>query len=326
MIGENLTLVEVLRRLDPDGGLAAIGEVLTPRNPILEDMPWIEGNLPTGHKSVIRTGIPEPTWAKFNYGVAPTKSTAAPVVDTCGMLENYSQVDKRIADLNGNTAAFRVSEDLPILQGFNKALSRGIFYGDPSVDPEKICGLAPRFALSTAPSGANIFKGDNGSGSVNTSIWLVGWGEQTVFGIYPKGSKAGLSSKDLGEVTLQDAAGGLYQGYRRHYKWDAGLVVKDWKYVVRAQVKAADLKKDASAGADLVDTMVQMLEQIEEINTVRPVFYCSRSVRSMLRRQVLSRDNVSLSFDNVAGKKTLMLDEAPIKRCDELTLTEAQVV
>ncbi len=35
----------------------------------------------------------------------------------CGMLETYSEIDKALADLNGNTAAYRLSEDRAFLEG-----------------------------------------------------------------------------------------------------------------------------------------------------------------------------------------------------------------
>ncbi|MFN7073990.1 phage major capsid protein, partial [Proteus mirabilis] len=60
-------------------------------------------------------------------------------------------------------------------------------------------------------------------------------------GIVPKGSKAGLEQNQLGEVTLQDDNGGKYQGYRTHFKWENGLTVRDWRYVVR--IANIDLSK-----------------------------------------------------------------------------------
>jgi hypothetical protein len=48
--------------------------------------------------------------AQLNYGVASSKSRTAQVTDSCGMLEAYAEIDKALADLNGNSAAFRLSE------------------------------------------------------------------------------------------------------------------------------------------------------------------------------------------------------------------------
>jgi hypothetical protein len=81
--------------------------MLAQDNEIMDDICSEKGNLPTGHKTTIRTGLPEATWRKLYGGVKRSKSTTAQIVDTCGMLEAYSEVDKALADLNGNTKAFR---------------------------------------------------------------------------------------------------------------------------------------------------------------------------------------------------------------------------
>ena len=107
------TLLDLAKRTDPDGRISDIVEILNQTNEILSDMVWVEGNLTTGHRTTIRTGLPAPTWRKLYGGVQPTKSTSAQITDNCGMLEAYAEVDKALADLNGNTAEFRLSEDRP---------------------------------------------------------------------------------------------------------------------------------------------------------------------------------------------------------------------
>jgi len=318
-LGTNVaTLADFAKRLDPNGKVDVIVEMLSETNEVLDDMLFVEGNLPTGHKTTIRSGLPSATWRKLNYGVQPSKSETVQVTDTCGMLEAYAEVDKMLADLNGNTAAFRLSEDQAFLESMNQSMASGLFYNDTDVDPEKFMGLGPRFDDLSAENGANIISA-GGSGSDNHSIWLVAWGANTVHGIFPKGSKAGFQHQDLGEVTLEDANNGKYQGYRTHYKWDIGLCVRDWRYVVRiANIDSSDLTKDASAGADLIDLMVQAVEMLPSQSLGRPVFYCNRTIRSFLRRQITNKDNVRLSLDEVAGKKVVTFDGIPVRRCDGL--------
>ncbi|MFU1966163.1 major capsid protein, partial [Bordetella bronchiseptica] len=143
------------------------------------------------------------------------------------------------------------------IEGMNQTQATTLFYGDSSIDAEKFMGLTPRFNSLSAENGQNIIDA-GGTGSDNASIWLTVWGPNTLHTIYPKGSQAGLQSRDLGEDTLIDAAGGRYQGYRTHYKWDIGLTLRDWRYVVRiANVDVSELTKNASAGADLIDLMTQ---------------------------------------------------------------------
>lgn len=326
----SLTLLDLTRRLDPDGSVAAVAEVLDATNEALADMPFVEGNQGFGHKSTIRTGIPEGTWRQLNYGVVQQKSTTMQITDSTGMLENYAEVDKALVNMNGNSNEFRMSEDKAFIQGMNKNMARTLFYGDTKIDGEKFMGFAPRYSqkagMEAGTSADNILLA-GGAGNTNTSVWLVVWSPEKVFGIYPKGSKAGLSAQDLGEVTLEDANKGKFQGYRTHYKWDCGLVVRDWRQVVRiANIDVNLLTKNAATGADLIDLMIQALELVEDLKDGQPVFYCGRTVRSFLRRQMANKSNANLAWGELAGKKVMMFDEVPVRRVDAILSTEATVV
>lgn len=325
----NPTLADFAKRSDPNGKVENVVELLNQTNAVLDDMTFVEGNLATGHKLSIRTGLPTATWRLLNYGVAKSKSRSAQVIDTCGMLEAYAEVDKSLAELNGNAAMWRLSEDRAFLEAMNQEMAATLFYGNTSTDPEKFLGLAPRYATYSATAtdiGNNIIKA---SGSTtNTSIWLVCWDPNTLFGIVPKGSKAGFQIQDLGEQTLSDGAGGQYQGYRTHYKWDIGLCVKDWRYAVRvANIDTSALTKGATSGADLIDLMTQAIEQLPGGQVIgRPVFYCNRTVRSFLRRQIANKVAQStLTMDTVAGKRVVAFDDIPVKRCDQILNSESTV-
>lgn len=319
------TLLDVSRRLDPNGKVDKIVEILNMTNEVLDDAVWIEGNLPTGNQSVIRTGLPTPTWRAMYGGVQPTKSTTAKIVDTCGMLEDYAEVDKALADLNGNTAEFRLSEDAAHLEGFNQKFTSTLIYGSEVATPESFTGFAPRFNALSANNGVNIITG---SGSANTSIWLVVWGPNSVFCTYPKGSIAGFHMEDKGQVTIEniDGLGGRMEAYRTHYRWDCGLVVKDWRYVVRGQVDTSTLTKNAASGADIIDIMTQMIELLPNTLVGRPVFYVNRKVRSFLRRQMVNKVAPgTLMMDDVGGKKVVSFDGIPVKRVDTILNTEVAV-
>lgn len=323
----NPTLSDWAKRVEDNGKIAKIVEVLAQRNEILQDMTWIEGNNGTGHKTTVRSGLPSVAWRLLNYGVQPSKSRTVQVMDTCGMLEAYAEVDKDLADLNGNTPEFRFSEDQAFLEAMNQEMASTIFYGNTVTDPEKFLGLAPRFNDTTAANGVNILDG-GGTGSDNTSVWLIVWGPLSCHGIFPKGKLTGLQHKDLGEVTLWDdqTPPGKYQGYRSHYKWDAGLTLRDWRNVVRiANIDVTKLTKNAASGADLIDLFVQAIEQIDNLQAGRPVFYCNKTIRSFMRRQLTNKSNVWLNMEEVAGKKVLTFDGIPVRRCDALLSSEDTV-
>jgi len=319
-----VTFADAAKRTDPDGNTAAIVELLMQENEILKDGGIREGNLPTGHRSTVRTGLPTAYWRKLNQGGPKSKSATKQVDDQVGSLEAYAEVDKDIADLNGNTAEFRASEDMAFLEAMNQEMGTTTFYGDTTVDEKEFHGLAPRYSSLSASNAENIIDG-GGTGSDNTSIWVITWGDNTCHYIYPKGSKAGLNQDDKGQVTLEDSSGDNYEGYRTHYQWKLGLVLRNWKSVVRvANIDVSDLTKDASgSSADLVDLLAQAVEQRRGIGTI--AIYCNRTIRSVLRRQIKNSNNVNISMAEVAGEQVVAFDGIPVRVCEAILNTESQV-
>ena len=326
------TLLDLAKRLDPDGKIDVIAEILTQENPILEDMNFVEGNLPTGHRTSVRTGQPTPTWRKLYGGVQPTKSTTAQVTDACGMLEAYAEVDKALADLNGNTAAFRLSEDSAHIEGMSQEMASTLFYGNESTEPAAFTGLAPRFNSLAAANSDNIISGGSVAGQTdNTSIWLCVWGPNTGHGIFPKGSKAGLQMEDKGQVTVEnvDGAGGRMEGYRTHYRWDMGLTVRDWRYFVRIANIDVSVLQDSTNGPAaqkaLIKLMIQASERIPSFGKGRAVWYVNRTIRESLRLGILERVSNNLNWETVEGKRVMTFDDIPVRRVDALVNNEARV-
>jgi hypothetical protein len=323
------TLLDVAGRLDPEGKIARVVEMLNMTNEILDDAVWIEGNLPTGHVTTVRTGLPAPTWRQLNYGVLPTKGHTAQVTDTIGNLEAYAEVDKQLADLNGNTDAFRMSEDRAHIEGMNQEMAATLFYGNDLIDQAEFTGLSPRFNSLSANSGDNIVQGASTDGSDNASMWLIVWGPETAHMIYPKGWEAGLKVEDKGQVTLENApggpTGGRMEAYRTHYQWAAGLSVRDWRYVVRVQYNQEDLVADAATGPNLIDLMTDAVERIPALGMGRAVFYANRRTRAFLRKQVRAAAGNTLTLENFAGKKVVAFDGIPIRTSDSLLNTETAI-
>lgn len=321
-----LTLIDWAKRVDPNGNTAQLVELLNTTNTILTDALSVEGNLPTGHRTTVRTGLPAVAWRLLNYGVQPSKSTSVQVDDTVGMLEGYSQVDKDLASLNGNTASFRLSEDRAFLESMSQEMASTVWYGNTATDPKKFLGLAPRYSSLSAANADNIIDA-GGTGTDNASVWLVTWSEGATHLIFPKGSVAGLQSRDLGEQTLIDAAGGLYQGYRSHYKWNVGMSVRDWRYNVRiCNIDNSNLVANAGSQANLIQLMIRALHMLPSEGLGRSVFYVNRTVSTWLDIQMMTGTNVNLTLDNAAGQNVMSFRGIPIRRSDALLSTEARVV
>jgi len=331
------TLNDVIAELAPDGKELEIAEILRQKTEMLEDMTWMEGNLLTGHRGAARTYLPEPSYRAINEGVPVTKGASTQIEESCAMLEDFSQADRELALLSGNVAGFRLRQAKPHIEGFANKLSRDLFYGNTVGNPKGFTGLAPRFnSLNSAVSQtANNVIDAGGSGTGLRSIWLIGWSHDTVTGIYPKNTTGGLQHEDATSpaagsdaMTLTDANGNLYMGYRDHWVQRVGLYMPDWRYAVRiANIDLDTITSDpATTSALLSDLMVQALELIESTENVRLAFYAPRVIRAFLRRQLLNQKGTFLSWDEMAGKRVLNFGEAPIRRVDALNIDESEVV
>ncbi|HXH24037.1 MAG TPA: hypothetical protein VNI78_02235 [Vicinamibacterales bacterium] len=331
------TLIDWAKEQDPDGKPARIVELLSQTNEVLLDMQFREGNLPTGHRTTVRTGLPTVAWRLLNGGVTPSKSTSAQIDEQCGMLEAYSEVDVELAKLNGNEKGFRLNEASAFVEAMNQEMASTLFYGNSGLAPEEFTGLSIRYSSLSAANGQNIINA-GGAGSDNCSIWLIVWGENTVHGIYPKGSQAGLQHRDLGEQTVvvgTGIGGAKMQAYLDHWQWKCGLALRDWRYAVRiANIDVSNLIANSSA-ADLLTLMIKALHRIPHLGAGRAAFYMNRTCAQMLdiqRLQALlgttgpsARNGGSIGYDQVDGRWVPTFRGIPIRTTDALLETEAAV-
>ena len=332
----NLTLLDWAKRQDPDGNIPVIAELLSQTNEILSDAVFKEGNLPTGERVSIRTGLPAVYWRALNQGIPSSKSITAQVDESCGMLEARSEVDKDLIALNGNAASFRLSEDSAFLEAMNQEQASKLFYGNPATDPKQFLGLAPRYSLTSAGNGTNVMSAGGSDASHNTSIYLVVWGDQTVYCPFPKGTKAGLIHSDLGEQTVYNSDGTRLQAMATLYQWKNGLVVKDWRYAVRVcnidttALAALSGTQATSAATNVIDMMNLALDKVPNLGFGRPVFYMNRTVYAGLRRMarvmstnVLDVEKGLTQFGTPTNWMTYL--GVPIRRCDAIVNTESVV-
>jgi hypothetical protein len=313
-----------------DGRLLAFATLLSQTNEILQDMPFIEGNLPTGHVVGVETGLPTATWRRLYGTVQPSKATTEQVTEGIGMLEAYNEIDVDVANLNGNTAEFRLRQAQRTVEGMNQNLAETLFYGNTLINPERFEGFTPRFNSLAAPNAENIIPG-GGVGADNRSIWLIVWSPATVFGITPKGSQSGLKMEDKGQVTSENKSatfnGGLMEVYRTHFQIKAGLCVADWRYVVRiCNIDRSDLTANAATGANLPNLMFEALARIPSMGMGRAAFYSSRDVWTKFRQQLAAATAAStLTVENVGGVLTTSWHGIPLRQVDRLAVNEALV-
>ncbi|MFW6341419.1 MAG: major capsid protein [Halothiobacillaceae bacterium] len=323
------TFMDVMRTTGPDGKILATANVLNEENYALDDIVLLESNQETSHVDGIDTALGSPERTAFNEGKVPSRTATEQITEGQSHLTDWSRVDKRNADLNGNTAAFRAGEDRRLIEGMRQDQMQEMIYGNVDDDPKGFNGFATRLSTAsddTDEPGSNIVDG-GGSGVDNTSVYIVGWGRNGVFAHYPKGKMGGLQVIDHGLMPVTDADGGYYTAYLREYAWDMGLFVKNWKYLGRlANIDVSDLKADATSGANLINSLINLEGRMPMSGGVNYAMYCNRTIFTFLRLQIVNKTNVNLSLETVAGKRVMVWGERiPIRRVDQITNTESAV-
>ena len=323
----NLTLADWSKRRDPSGKTAMVIEAMEEQCPALQDAVTLEGNLPTGHRTTIRTSLPSGTWRQINAGVAVEKSTTRQVTDAAGMLETYSEADAALVSLAGDQAAFRWSEDQAFLSGLGNESERAIFKGDSGDTPEEPMGLEPRYQVD---ANCDYFVDGAGAGSDNLSIWLVTWGPNTCHLFFPKGSNAGVTADDKGQVTLNSAGdygstARQFEGYRTHYKHHFGLSLRDERSVVRIG-NIARAAMIAGTDPGFASLMIQALNVVRGAAGKR-VFYCAPVVKTWIdiAAQAVANVNMALTMEQWGGSQISHFRGIPIRSVDALDSDEATI-
>ena len=325
-IGDSfIDLIDVYKMQDGRGQFNPIIEMLMEMNPILDDAIAVECNKGTTHLHTVRTGLPTVTWGRLYQGIPNSKGTTAQVEDTTGFVEGLSTVDKRLLDLSTNEGAVRMSEAQAYLEAMSNEVGSKMFYGNTASDPEEFMGFAPRFNDLSASNGNQIIDA-GGTGSNNTSVWFVTWGDNQCQLLYPKGTQAGLQRDDMGEQRVLDPNGNAYYAKEEKFTWHVGLAVKDWRYVSRIA------NVDLSAGVDLYNFMRKAYYQLQNRRVAggKIAIYCNRDVLETLDALATNAgasDNfVRLTPMQIEGKEVMTYRGIPIRETDALLNTEARVV
>jgi hypothetical protein len=323
------TLLDVVRMMDPTGKLMSVAEVLAQTNEMLKDIPWVQSNGPTQNVVTVRSSLPTAAFARINRGIAAQKATTEQLQDTMGVLDMNNEVH----DLMENVAAgqlpqYRWKQDQAFLESMAQMAAQTFVYGNEDSNPAAFTGLAPRFGATTATYGSQLVLG-GGASTDNTSIWIVDWGEDSVYGIHPPGVPAGLQTEDMGRQRVTDGDGYAFWAWVSRFKWSLGLVVENYKHVARiCNIDASDLAdagESGYAGANLVSLLVKALHKMDPPGGRRRVIYANETALTALDLLANNKSTLAVGYREYAGEEVLSFRQYPIRRVDQITVAEATI-
>ncbi len=325
---------------------AYIAELLNQSNEPVQDMLWMEGNLPMGHRITQRTGLPTTYTRQLNSPVQVSRGQTAQVDETMSIFEAWSETDVDLLKLWDDQAQFLYLQSLGFYESLTESWANSFIYGDPSTDPTQFLGLAPRYSTvntSVAANAQNVVNG-GGTGNVNTSMWLVTHAPQALHGTIPKGSPSGIQHFVNDDQVLQGTTtvgGTRLRVHQEQWQWKAGLALWDWRWCARlCNIDTTNLVNQSGA-TDLTNGMIQLMYRMPSIfnppsTTGNPMtsisipgkqaFYCNRRVRAALHTQMLNKSNNQLTMEDWYGHKVMTFAGIPIRNCDQILNTESTVV
>lgn len=313
-----LTIAEVMKRLAPDGNLDAIAEVLQETNDILQDIPWRAANDYWTNKTTRRASLPSGTSRKFNEGVTKEWSETVQVSDPLAELMARSEIDTSILDGVSDKQQARSDEDMAFVEGLGQAMAYSFLYDDSRADPEKMTGLEPR--LDTLNSSLyNVISNGNSSASINTSIYVVDWGVNTVFGAYPKGSTGGLQTIDMGVESVNDASSNAFLAYVTVFKWQCGLVVRNHKSIGRV----GNIAKSGASNTFDENNLIYLLTRMTKGPGRR--IYCNEDIMAQMQIRLKDKSNVYFTRESGldGGGPVMRFNGVQIRQVDQIANNEA---
>lgn len=320
------TMYDFAARLGKDGKDAdkLVVELQAQCNDIWSVLPFKECNDGTTEKVLLRKSLPEVAWRMINKGVKPTKSASSQAVFSTGGVESLADVDVRLLQLNKNSSVWRANENFAHQEAMSQKMCQTIFYGDEKLNPAGFTGLGAFFYSKANQDSlyADQIIDAGGTGNNLTSVWMVTFAQDTVYGIHPAGVAAGYHYEDKGTMFVTDAEGGNLEVARSKYNWDMGLAIRDPRHIVRI----ANIDVTNTSNTELVKKMIEGFNQLYNPDHGKTVLLCNRKVQTLLSILAADKSNVNLSIDEWAGKKMTHFYGAPIIRNDAILSTEEKLI
>lgn len=320
-LADKLTPIEVANRFNKKDQIIII-EALSITNEILLDAAIFEATDGTINKTTVRASQPTGQRRVYNQGIQASASRTEPIEDYICMLEDYSDVDKDMADHSPDKQSFLDGEDKAFIMGMGKTQAESIIYDNHAVDPRQINGFAMRY--NSLADSDNVFS-VGGAGSDLTSGWLVRWGKSTAHLFYPRGHDGiGIKREYRGAVDvvkeLPDGHLGKMPAYSTFFSTHFGLSVRDRRAVKRL----CNIPMTGKTGEDILNQLIAARNKTPPAEG-NLVFYANSFVKTLLDQFAMAKSNACYYADDPWGRPVTMFQNIRIRQLESIVNTEEQV-
>lgn len=336
--GKFPSLVDLLKSMNAAGQFVRAVDMMRQANEILDVMTWMPCNSGDEHLIVQNVTLPTIYEAMINRGILPSDGKDYDIFEPTATFRSWQEIDADAAEATGDPAKCMADRSRKHRQAHARNFVSNLIYGNSLTDPDTFPGIMQRYSDPTDNNGQNMINA-GGVGSDNASILLMGFGEDAVSGLYPKGTIAGLQTDDKGKVTKSNADGttdAWRDVYLSKFSWSCGLSIEDWKWCARiCNIDKSDILANNDSAADLLQLTEDALYCMPSTavmtdsnsNGRRMGWFMNRTMRKMIDRQ--SRRSVQaggqLDYAVVDGVRRKTLHGIPMYTVDQMTNAETLV-
>lgn len=165
----------------------------------------------TSYTYVARKGRPTVGFRAANNGIAPTKSEFEQRTATMKILAGRVETDKAVADAyEDGPDRYNAIEAAGVAQAVMETVGEQVWYGT-SAGADGFEGLQSLLGTTAASSGGRVIVSDTTSGSNNTSVYLVRYGDRGVS--FDFGNYSTIDLSDFRIESIVGANGEKHPGY-----------------------------------------------------------------------------------------------------------------
>lgn len=319
------TLIDFHKEMGPGSFEARVVDVISRENVFMQHASWAEANEGMSYKIQQTLNNPEGQWRRINEGVLPEAAHNAPLTESAGMLETYSQIDEALVDNlpRAKGVAKRVENAGRFIRGMSWTAEKAIVYGDMTGNPASITGLEPRLR---DPDNPLIFDaGGTAAGDPETqltSIYVVMWGpdQTTLFHPLDHPTK-GVTHQAMGKMLVDDI---MDPGNRRkfnawvdYFKFHFGLAVLDMRTIGRI----ANIRVDAEEGDPGYFDENMLIRLTNRMPRGRKFIYVPTEILSTM--QIKLKDKMNVYYTDGGGDG---LSGGPIVRFNGIDVYDSKAI
>lgn len=331
-INQQFTLLE-RAKLCPDGKrAAAVLDVMDKRGcpDFLKDVPFFPANQGMQERVIRTTNRPTPTRRTFYKGVGPTITTTQVIYEPVILFEARSEIDEDEIDTIENGNEVRRMQDESKIKGLQDGVISAIFTDARTSGSEYIDGFGARLNRLSYPghSTTSLPYVWNMSGSTALcSMWIVEWGRDACYGLYPGGSAAkggplGVDARNKGKEKVADSDDSTktFYAYVSQFKQWMGLAcANDWKVARIANIESAK----ASVLGFNEDLIIEAINH-GKFDPGRTRIYVNPYLQTQIDIKAKDKNNTIWNFVDIFGKQVPAIRNIPIRVLDESILTNSE--